>query len=217
MFEVKEGESLFDPETANDIFFPVDAVISVLREFPDGGTIELFMVGAEGMTGINVFLGVPETPYRGLAQGRGLVFRLPQAAFLAETKADPQFHALMMRYAHALLMHTSQLAVCNRLHVVTERLAHWLLLLHDRVAADEMSLTQEFLSRMLATRRAGINVAMRELTEAGAIAHRRNRVIVTDRARLEEQSCECYESMVIDYETALGFRPQAVTRETRAV
>ena len=214
--DVKEGETVFEPESANDVFFPIDSVISLLREFPDGGTLELSMVGAEGMAGLNVFLGVPEAPYRGLIQGRGLLFRQSHAAF-RETTADPQFHALLMRYAHVMLMHTSQLAVCNRLHVVTERLAHWLLLLHDRVAADEMSLTQDFLARMLATRRAGINVAIRELTEAGAITHRRNRVVIADRARLEEQSCECYEAMVGDYQTALGFRPHAVTRETRAV
>src|SRR4029078_7545422 len=93
-----------------------------------------------------------------------------------------------------------------------KRLAHWLLLLHDRVGPDEMSVTQELLSRMLASRRAGNHEDNHELARLRAVEHRRNRVVVLDRRLLEEMSCECYRTAAEEYERALGFAPVAEGR-----
>ncbi|HEU4521301.1 MAG TPA: Crp/Fnr family transcriptional regulator [Thermoanaerobaculia bacterium] len=209
---VEESDRLFNMEEENDVFFPLGSVISLLHHFADGTEIEVAMLGSEGMAGSNVWLGVPQSPHTGLIQGAGHVARIPASEFRTGIEAEPAAKDVLRRYSHVLFMHASQLAACNRLHVVPERLAHWLLLLHDRVDGDEMIVTQEFLARMLATRRAGINVAVRELTEAGAIEHRRNRIIVSDRRRLEEESCVCYEMMVAEYEKALGFPPKRSRR-----
>jgi CRP-like cAMP-binding protein len=121
--------------------------------------------------------------------------------------ADPALRSILLRFVYTFIAHVAQLACCNRLHVVEQRLAHWLLLLHDRTGSDEMSLTQEFLGRMLSTRRAGINAAMKALDLAGIIAHERGRVRIIDRPKLEQASCECYRAMYEDYERALGFPP----------
>ena len=120
----------------------------------------------------------------------------------------------MLRWTHVTLAQMAQTAVCNRVHEVELRLAHWLLLNHDRAGSDEISVTQEFLGLMLGARRATINEAMRKLTDSGSIEHRRARVRILDRALLERQSCQCYALAVEHYETAFGFTPRAKGRAT---
>ena len=214
--ELREGVTLYHAGDRNDVLLPIDSVVSLLREFADGTMIQVAMIGPEGVVDVNSILRVPVTAYEWIVQSPGLCVRLPADQFISMLDADDVLRLPMMKYANARVMYASQLAACNRLHIVTERLAYWLLLLHDRIMSDEMSLTQEFLARMLATRRAGINVAIRELREAGAIEHRRNRVIVSNRAVLEEQSCDCYEIMLGDYENTFGFPPRAGARRTAA-
>jgi CRP-like cAMP-binding protein len=138
---------------------------------------------------------------------------VPRNLFREELAREPRVGELLQRFIYTFHGGVSQLVACNRRHNVVERLAHWLLLLHDRVGADEMSLTHEFLSFMLATRRAGISEAMAALTEAGAIVARRNRARVVDRAKLEALSCECYRISFDEYTQILGFEPVAKRRE----
>jgi CRP-like cAMP-binding protein len=149
-----------------------------------------------------------------VVQGRGIVGRIRGDVLREHLKRDAAARELFLRYVYAFTASTSQTAACNRLHVVTQRLAHWLLLLHDRVGSDELALTQEFLALMLGTRRAGVNAAVAELKGIRAINHRRNHVMVTDRQRLEEASCPCYAMKLRDYERALGFRPIAPVRSS---
>jgi len=203
---------IFDAGDGEHVFFPLDAVISLIRNLEDGSSVEVAMVGREGTASVTSLLGVPENMLEGLVQGRGYVARVDAAAARAAMERSAAARAVFHRYLATYIGSTAQLAACNRLHVIVRRLAHWLLLLHDRVGGDEMSVTQEFLSRMLAARRAGINEAMQELAESAAIEHRRNRVLVKDRRRLEELSCECYQTSVDEYEHALGFAPRATGR-----
>jgi hypothetical protein len=172
------------------------------------------MVGPEGMMGINAMVGVPRNPQEGLTQGRGVTLRLDAEDLRGVLQRYPEARDVLMRYTYAHVAMLSQLAACNRLHSVTQRLGHWLLLMRDRVGADEMSLTQDFLSRMLASRRAGISEAVSTLENLGAIEHRRQRVRVIDRAKLEAAACECYANNVRDYRDALGFDPVARERQS---
>lgn len=212
--ELQIEQRLFGAATKNDVHFPLDAVVSLIQNLADGSSAEVGMVGPEGVMGINALVGVPHTPQEGLTQGRGVALRLSGEALREILARFPPVRDILMRYMYAHLASVSQLAVCNRVHPVAQRLAHWLLLMHDRVGADEMSLTQEFLSRMLASRRAGISEAVSTLERDGCIEHRRQRVRVIDRARLEAASCECYAANVRDYQDALGFPPVARGRTT---
>ena len=211
--EVQVSERIYDKQVENDVVFPLDAVISLLRELDNGEALEIGVIGAEGMAGVNALLGVPVNPHHGVVQGRGVVARIGREALARTVDEQARARGVLHPYIYAYLSYLSQLAVCNRMHLVEQRLAHWLLLLHDRVAADEMSLTQEFLAYMLGTRRAGINEAIGRLHDAGAIEHRRSRVTVLDRKKLEEMSCECYAQNLTDYEAALGFLPQSKGRK----
>lgn len=150
-------------------------------------------------------LGVDTNPVEGLIQGSGLVASIAGKELRRQMDHDPSLRKILHCFAYTMIAHVAQLACCNRLHVVEQRLAHWLLVLQDRAGSDEMPLTQEFLGRMLSTRRAGINAAMKALELAGTIEHERGRVRVTDRDKLEQASCECYRAMFDEYERALGF------------
>jgi CRP-like cAMP-binding protein len=212
--ELQIEQRLFGPSQRNDVFFPLDCVISLIQNLADGSSAEVGMVGPEGMLGINAMAGVARNPQEGLTQGRGVALRLGASDMRDITTRFADARDVLLRYTYAHVAMLSQLAACNRLHPVTQRLAHWLLLMRDRVGADEMSLTQDFLSRMLASRRAGISEAVSTLEKAGAIEHRRVRVRVIDRAKLEAAACECYANNVRDYRDALGFDPVARGRSS---
>ena len=209
VIELQLSQRIFNADNGEVIYFPLDCVISLLRNLEDGSSVEVAMVGREGTASVTSLLGVPENALEGLTQGRGWVAQIETRAVRDVMERDAAARAVFHRYLAAYIGNASQLAACNRLHVIVKRLAHWLLLLHDRVGSDEMSVTQEFLSRMLAARRAGINEAVRELAQSGAVEHGRNRVRVRDRKRLESLSCECYRVAVEEYERALGFAPIA--------
>lgn len=211
--EVQIEQRLFAQDSNVDVYFPLDAVISLIRNLSEGESLEIYMAGPEGLTGTNHLLGVDRNPHEGLVQGRGLVARIAPGDLRRAMEADPALRDVLLRFVYTMAVHGSQLACCNRLHVVEQRLAHWLLLLHDRTGGDEMSLTQEFLARMLSTRRAGINAAMQSLERAGSITHGRSRVRIIDRAKLEDASCECYQTMREEYTRAMGFAPVAKCRE----
>ncbi|HEV7919190.1 MAG TPA: Crp/Fnr family transcriptional regulator, partial [Thermoanaerobaculia bacterium] len=212
--ELMVSDSLFGADDRTDLYFPLDGVISILRTLESGAEVEVGMIGPDGFAGINALLGVETSPHHGLVQGRGWVARIDPEIMRNEMQQDRRVSDVLLRFVHAFYAMTTQLAACNRVHLLDERLAHWLLILADRVGAPEMSVTQEFLSRMLGARRAGINEGIRHLREAGAIEHSRNRVRIIDRPRLEELSCECYAAMREDYERALGFPPLANGRIT---
>ena len=207
VFEAPLAKRLFEQDTRTDVYFPLTAVISLIRNLEDGDSLEVSMIGAEGVVGINAILGIDTSPVEGLTQGAGLVASVGVQELRRLMDHDSTLRTILHCFVYTMIAHISQLACCNRLHVVEQRLAHWLLLLQDRSGSDEMSLTQEFLGHMLSTRRAGINAAMKSLELAGTIEHARGRVRITDRAKLEQASCECYRAMFDEYERALGFPP----------
>jgi CRP-like cAMP-binding protein len=207
IFETPLGKRLFDQDTRTDVYFPLTAVISLIRNLEDGDSLEVSMIGAEGLVGISAVLGVDVNPVEGLTQGAGLVASIGGKELRRLMDDDPTLRNTLHCFVYTMIAHISQLACCNRLHVVEQRLAHWLLLLQDRAGSDDMPMTQEFLGRMLSTRRAGINAAMKALELAGTIEHERGRVRVIDRTKLEQASCECYRAMFHEYERALGFPP----------
>jgi CRP-like cAMP-binding protein len=210
--ELQIEQRLFSASEKNDVFFPLDCVISLIQNLEDGSSAEVGVVGPEGMMGINAVAGIAHNPQEGLTQGRGVTLRMDAQDLRGILERFPDARDVLMRYTYAHVAMLSQLAACNRLHSVTQRLGHWLLLMRDRVGADEMSLTQDFLSRMLASRRAGISEAVGTLESLGAIEHRRQRVRVIDRAKLEAAACECYANNVRDYREALEFDPVARER-----
>ena len=105
----------------------------------------------------------------------------------------------MQRGIQGLLAQTAQTAACNRAHELEERLARWLLMCHDRVGTDRLTITGEFLAMMLGTRRTTMNVAAGILQKAGLIAHSRGHVTIADHGGLADAACECYQTVHDEY------------------
>jgi CRP-like cAMP-binding protein len=212
--EFQLSERVYETGVAPEPMFPLDGIVSLVQELEDGSMVEVGMVGAEGLAGFSTLLGVTRSPHTGITQGRGLFAACGERELRESFESDPALRDVVLRWTHVALALTSQTAVCNRIHEADLRLAHWLLLIHDRAALDEISVTQEFLGLMLGARRATINESMRKLAASGSIEHRRSRVRILDRRLLELQSCECYAASVEHYETAFGFAPRAKERIT---
>jgi CRP-like cAMP-binding protein len=167
-------------------------MISVVSNLAQGQSVEIGVVGREGMSGIEVLMGVDSIPNESMVQLADGALRMTTAVIRAEFKRGGALQDLLMRYTHTLLTQVSQSAVCNRLHSVVERLARWLLMCQDRAESDDLPLTQEFIAMMLGTRRSGVTEAAIALQGEGYIRYSRGHITILDRPGLEEFTCECY-------------------------
>ncbi|HEX9981878.1 MAG TPA: Crp/Fnr family transcriptional regulator [Thermoanaerobaculia bacterium] len=204
------GQRVMEEDTPLEYaYFPRDAVISLIRVFANGTSVEVGMTGYEGFLGVHATLGIEIQPTASLIQSEGEALRIPTARIVELYDQRADVRAVINPYIHYLMTQISQTAACNRTHTPEERLARWLLQIHDRVTTDTLVVTQEFLSSMLATRRASINEAVAHLRDAGAIAHRRQRITVVDRALLESRTCECYAVLAREGSRSIAFQPRA--------
>lgn len=188
------GEVLYHPqEPTQYIYFPDNGcVVSMLAMMEDGSTVEVGVVGSEGMVGIWVFWGVQATPYCARVQMPGTALRI-NADVLKRVLSDVHsLHGILLRYTHALMVQIAQNSACNRRHSLEARLARWLLVCHDRARNDDFPITHEFISEMLGVRRPGISIAAGEFQKRGLIRHYRGHITILNRAGLERVSCECY-------------------------
>jgi CRP-like cAMP-binding protein len=179
-------------DTVRHAYFPTRGMVSLLSSTSDGSTVEVAMVGSEGMTGLPAVLRVETSPYQVMVQIRGDAVRVSARAVRRAFDQSPVLRDLLLRYAHAVLMQVSQSAVCNRFHTTEQRLARWLMVTRDRTGSDSFELTQEFLSHMLGAPRTSVTAVAAAFQRSGLIRYSRGRITVTDLARLEITSCECY-------------------------
>jgi len=188
------ADVIYEPgERIRHIYFPNDSIISLLASVGDHSTLEVGIVGREGMAGISVFMGVDVSRHQALVQGAGSAMRMKAAVLRREPNNFGSLHRLLHRYSHTLLTQVSQSAACNRFHMVDARLARWLLMTHDRMGTDEFRVTQEFMSNMLGVRREGVTRAAGALQRDKLISYSRGIINIHDRAGLEAVSCKCYQ------------------------
>jgi CRP-like cAMP-binding protein len=177
------------------VYFPEDCVISLITEMEDGDTVEAMTVGSDGFAGIAVFHGAPSSRLKAIGQITGGSRRVTAADFRDLTQQCEAFDTLLHRYSQFVFETVAQSAACNRLHVIEQRCARWLLMSQDRVGRNRFDLTQEFLAEMLGVRRPGVTVAMGILEKAGLITHGRGNITVINREGLEKAACECYRTI----------------------
>lgn len=186
-----------------NIYFPINGVMSMLAEMEEDNLVEVATVGNEGMVGLPLFLGATLTPGKAFSQVPGDALQMTAASFRRVTENGGPLVKILHRYTQALMIQISQGTACNRAHSIDQRCARWLLLTHDRVGADEFTLTQEFLSQMLGVRRATVNDIALKLQEAGYISYTRGRIRITNRKGLESVSCRCYQIIRDEYDRML--------------
>jgi len=187
------GEVLYEPgDRIKHVYFPNNSIVSLLSALSERSTLEVGMVGNEGMAGLPIFMGVKVSRTRALVQGAGSAMRMTSATVRDEANRLGALHRLLHRYSHSLLTQVSQSATCNRFHSVDARLARWLLMTSDRLGMGEFRLTQEFMSSMLGVRREGVNKAAGALQTEKLIRYSRGVITILNRRGLEANSCECY-------------------------
>ena len=187
------------------VYFPTTSIVSLLYVMEDGASAEIAIVGNEGILGISLFMGGDTTPSRAIVQSAGHAFRLRAELLKNEfERFGPTMH-LLLRYTQALLTQMAQTAVCNRHHSVDKQLCRWLLLSLDRLASNELSMTQELIANMLGVRREGVTEAAGKLQAAGLIRYHRGQITVLDRPGLEARSCECYQVVKTEFDRLLPY------------
>ncbi len=185
------------------VYFPTNAIVSLLYVLEDGASAEIAVVGFEGVVGISIFMGGGSTPSRAVVQSGGLGYRLRADVVKDEfARAGPVMH-LMLRYTQALITQMAQTAVCNRHHSLDQQLCRWLLLSLDRLQGNQLVMTQELIANMLGVRREGVTEAALKLQKAALISYARGHISVLDRRGLEARTCECYSVVKREYDRLL--------------
>jgi CRP-like cAMP-binding protein len=179
-------------DSLKSAYFCNTGMISTLSVFPDGKSVEVGLIGKEGFLGLPLIAGFRSSPIRANVQIEGSAFRIDADALIASLARCPALAQRLQQFSQIMNMQVTQIAACNRLHEVEDRLARWLLMCADRSGNHTLPLTQELLGQMLGTRRASVTIAAGVLQTAGFIEYRRGEVKITNRAKLEETSCVCY-------------------------
>ena len=190
--------------TIHHVYFPVHGFISLLTQVDEHASLEVGMVGREGMFGAELALGMLQSPLRALVQGPGGCWRVGSVAFRRELVRSSALREGVQRYLRVVLVQLASSAACLHFHQIQQRLARWLLMSADRAHAAQFHVTHEFLAGMLGVRRVGITVAASTLQRHGLISYRRGEVSVLDRQGLEAAACSCYASERLAYTASLS-------------
>ncbi len=187
------GKVLYESgDTLRHVYFPTDAIVSLLYVMESGASAEISVVGNEGLIGVALFMGGGSTPSRAIVQSAGHAYRLLGDKLKDEFNRHGELQNLLLRYTQALITQMSQTAVCNRHHTIDQQLCRWLLLSLDRLPDNRLTMTQELIANMLGVRREGVTEAAGKLQRLGVIQYSRGHITVLDRPKLERLSCECY-------------------------
>jgi CRP-like cAMP-binding protein len=203
------GMKLTEPEAPVEfVYFPTAGVVSTVATTSAGESVEVFMAGREGFSGVVAVFDLPEMAHGVLVQvaGRGCRMRAP--VFRQAVYSMPGLRNLVHRVLYTRMVLATQSVLCNRLHEVEQRLARWLLTLADRVESDQVNVTQEYMAEMLGARRSTVTVAAGTLQERGLISYSRGKISILDRPRTIQAACECYTIVDAAYRRVWG-EPQA--------
>ena len=190
-------------DTFTHVYFIESGIVSILVGASARSTLEIAMIGREGMAGLPVFLGAKVANGRAVVQGEGSALRMTTGEFLTACSADADLSRVLRAFTYSIMVQISRSAVCNRFHAIDARLARWLLVTQDRMRSKEFEITQEVLSHMLGVRREAVNRAATNFQKQSLISYVRGKVKILDRTKLENLACDCY--VVAPYNAPLGW------------
>ena len=187
-------------------YFPLTGLISTDAMTTAGDSVEVGVVGREGFSGLAGLLGHSQMQHTVQVQGAGSALRIRISILGDEFLKGGVLAQLVNDFIYLQMVQVSQSVLCNRLHPVDARLARWLLTSADRSETEQLMLTQEFLAQMLGSRRSTVTVAAGDLQRRGMIDYKRGKILISDRAKLQDVSCECYSIVKSAYERVLGVK-----------
>jgi CRP-like cAMP-binding protein len=191
--EVNQGDILFDVQAAiAQVYFPTTALCSWIHSTAEGETVEISMIGFEGMLGAFLLLGQDVLPWQVAVQLTGQALRVSSDIFLRALERSARLRQKVNEFMHLILIQLSQYAVCNRFHAVEQRLCRWLLSAQDRAQSQELLLTRDILAATIGSTRPAVSIATGTLQSAGLIRAIRGKITIVNREEMEEATCECY-------------------------
>jgi CRP-like cAMP-binding protein len=194
-------------EEMNYVYFPLDCIVVLISSVHSKATVEVGLIGNEGMVGAPILMGAKQSTSQALILVEGKALRLPAAVLRKEAKRSSRMREVILAYANALLAQSAQLAACHRYHTPKDRLARLLLMIQDRLTTGELRITQEVLAHLLGTRRATVTQAVNQLEESRFIQSVRGRIRFLNRKGLESQSCSCYATIAQQYSSDFPLEP----------
>ena len=190
---LEKGETLYlTGDNIKHAYFPNNGLLSLLFTTETGSTVEVASVGNEGVVGLPVILRNHIIPYEVTVQFTTEAWKIRANRLQEEFDRGKSLHEFLLRYLNVLIAQISQSSICNRFHSLNEALSRWLLTAQDRVNSDNLNLTHETISHTLGAPRTAVTGAAGELQRAGIIRYMRGNISILNRAKLEENSCECY-------------------------
>lgn len=203
------GQVLYESgDTLRHVYFPIDCIVSLLYVMENGASAEISVVGNEGIIGVSLFMGGESTPSRAVVQSAGGACRLVGSRLKDEFNRHGELLTLMLRYTQSLITQMAQTAVCNRHHTIDQQLCRWLLLSLDRLAGNQLTMTQELIANMLGVRREGVTESAGRLQKLGVIEYHRGQITVLNRPELEALCCECYAVVKKESDRLLHYVPR---------
>jgi CRP-like cAMP-binding protein len=191
--EMKLGDVVHNPnEPIRYVYFPENAIVSIVTYLEDGSNIETGLIGNEGIGGIGIILSDDVSPREATIQLEGSCLRMKAQTFKEEFARGGEINRLALRFVFAFIGQASQNAACANHHRIETRLARWLMMIHDRIEGDELKITQEFIAQMLGVHRPSVTESAVKLQERNLIKYARGRITILDRSGLENAACECY-------------------------
>lgn len=188
---LKQQLTLLDGKATHGYFLE-EGIASVVVTVGKRDTVEVGIIGIDGIVGLPILLGTEGSPGRTFIQIEGSGFRIKAETLRREFERPGKLRQYLQRYMQAFFVQTAQTAACNRLHGIEERLARWLSACRDRTETDQLRLTHDFLGQMLGAPRTTVTLAAGLLHRAGLIDYKRGAVTVRNREGLEQTACECY-------------------------
>tara|TARA_B110000438_G_scaffold280261_1_gene305365 strand:+ start:1130 stop:1903 length:774 start_codon:yes stop_codon:yes gene_type:complete len=202
--ELVFGETLnIADEVIKYVYFPLTSFISSLVEVGEKQSLEMGLIGNEGMLGATLALGNPKAPMKSIVQGSGNALRMDATMFHHQVKNNLVISKLIHNYLYVLIQQLAQTGACNNFHEVKQRLARWLLMTQDRTNSEHLQLTHQFLAKILGVRRSAVTIAAGCLQRQGIISYNRGQINILSRSGLENSSCQCYFSSVNAYQKTL--------------
>ncbi len=198
------AEKLSEPGDAIEhVHFPTGGFVSILTSVPEGGQLEVALVGNEGMIGLPILMGIDVSQDHAQVQGAGPALRMSASRFRREVGAGCALRKTLDKYLYARFGQLARAAGCNRFHVVESRLARWLLMTGDRAHSESFHITHGFLASMLGVRRVGVTTAASSLKRMKLIRYQRGFLEILDRQGLQKVACGCYRADLESYRSAL--------------
>ena len=209
---LKRGEIVYRADQKiKAVYFPEEAVIAMVDTTDDRRTVEVGIIGREGIVGINIFLGGVVTPDRAIVQLPGGAFRMKSADLRRELRFGSPLQRVLLNYTRTFLAVISQSVACSQHHSVEQRLARWLLTMDDYAGSRPFLMNHQLIGAMLGVRRAGISEAAHRLRKASLVDYRRGRIGILDRPALQKRSCECYRFIRREYASLRGEVPRLLS------